>query len=145
MAASDKVARRKQELVDFMSPHLEPGESVEAIVALASGPLPPYFPIIPVVGVIALFTPRYRAYGVVATNRRVLLVRRRKLGPPTPFTVDRAETLGRVRVVEWSMRSGYGKLVLAFGDPRIRLNVLSKFVTDVKRFVEVVRSGEGKA
>ena len=123
-SSAKSMCERRGELREFVEPRFAEGEAAVALIAIASGPLPPFFPIVPVVGVLAMFTRWYRGYGLVVTTRRVLLVRRRKLGRARPRSIDLDVALDRVAVLKAKVGSSYATLVLGVDGRRIRLHPL---------------------
>jgi hypothetical protein len=124
---------------DFAEHHLEGDERILAVLPNAIGPLPPWTPVIPIVGVLAMFTRWFRVYAVVTTNQRLLLIRRRKIRPGRPQRVDLAVPCDQARAVSWRSSRRYGTLVIDADGRSIRLHVVATFVADVPAVVETLR------
>ena len=118
--------------MEHTAPYLEDGETITAVIATASGPLPPLFPLVPVAGVVAMFTRWYRVFGVVVTNRRFILMRKRKVGGGRLLgRVDIAAPLHQVEVVRWTARPSYGTLTVRVGGRHVRLHVSGTYTIDI--------------
>lgn len=85
---------------------------------------------IPVVGAIAVCTRRFRTYGLVVTDRRLLLVRKWQVGS-RPRCVDIAAPLAVTKVADWKARQSYGTLKLRVDGREVRLHVTGAFLMDV--------------
>jgi len=79
-----------------------------------------------------------RAFAVVVTDRRLILVRRRKVRPGRPRSLDLAAKLDRVSVVSWRARPSYGTLVLDADGHRLRLHVVGTFSMDVPPVIDAL-------
>ncbi len=110
-------------IVAFVTPLLDSDEGIVAVVAAACGPLPPFTPLIPLFGVIAMFTRWLGVFALVATNQRLLLVRRAKVWPGLPQNIDLAEPWESVAVSSGRDGSRYGKLRIEIGGEARRLCV----------------------
>lgn len=139
LTTTSKVQRSRDMIADFVSPHLEAGEVINVVLASATGPLPPLIPIVPIFGVAAMCTRWFRAYALVVTEGRVLLVRRAKIRPGRPQSVDLALPIERVKVLDWTERPSYGTLVLDADGQQIRLHVVGTFSVDVPAILQALK------
>jgi hypothetical protein len=126
----DKLTVKRERLRDLVAPDLQDGETIVAILGSACGPMSPFTPMIPVWGAIAVCTRRFRTYGLVVTDRRLLLVRKWQVGS-RPRCVDIAAPLAATEVIEWKIRQSYGTLTLRVDGREVRLHVSGAFLMDV--------------
>lgn len=122
---------KRAELTAFLAPRLGPNEQVVTGIGLASGPLHPLTPLIPIYGWIAMLTPRYGAWGLVVTSERVILVRRSRFQPGRPRKVELEAPLATVTVTGWSEGTSSGLLRLRIGDRAVKLYVVGVYNVDV--------------
>ena len=134
-----KRVRRSRDLVlPFATAQLEDGESIVALLSIAFGPLPPWTPLVPVFGILAIFTRLLRAHAVVVTDRRVLLIRRGKTRPGRPQRVDVSVHRDEVRVLEWRAGTPYSTLVIEAAGRRFRLTTHGPFAPEARTVVDSV-------
>src|SRR5262245_55950664 len=100
LKTTSKVQRSRDMIVDFVKPHSAAGEGIKVVLASAPGPRSPLTLIVPGFGVAAMCTRWFRAYALVVTDSRVLLVRRGKVRPGRPQSVDLERTIESIRVFE---------------------------------------------
>ena len=139
---TDTLADKRGALVAYVAPNLAPGETVQAVLSVASGPLPPFTPLVPVFGVLAMCTRWLRAYGIVVTDQRFLLVRKHKTGAGRPEQIEVATPLTSVEVVRWHTRRGYGTLDLRVAGQTRRLHVSGLFAADVPTLLAALPNGQ---
>ena len=132
---TERVERKRAELAAFVAPHLSEGEYVRTGIAFASGPLPPIFPLVPVIGALAIMTPWYRCYGLVITSERVFLVRRSILRPGRPKRVELTVPLHGVVVARWTR----GKVRFDVNGRRWRLYVPRQFADDIPAVLDALK------
>ena len=137
---TDKLAVKRRELVEYVAPSLQEGETVTAVLAAAGGPLPPFIPLVPVFGVAAMLTRWFRVYGLVVTNRRFFLVRRRKIGSGRLGSLDVVAPLASTEVVRWQARPSYGTLNLRAEQREFRLHVSGMSAMDVPNLLAALPS-----
>jgi hypothetical protein len=139
LTTTSRLQRSRDMIADFVTPHLEAGEGIKVVLANANGPLPPLTPIVPIFGVAAMCTRWFRAYALVVTDGRVLLVRRGKIRPGRPQSIDLALPIERVKVLDWTERPSYGTLALDADGQQLRLHTVGTFSVDVPAILEALR------
>lgn len=120
---------RRRKMVEHVTPQLEAGEQVVANLPYGqTGPTP----------WLSLLTYLYmffiKFYGVVATDRRVLLVRRTFLFNRISG-VESAQALAQVHVLGWKPGALWGVLKLEVAGAPLRLNVPRMHRTDADGLV----------
>lgn len=83
-----------------------------------------------------MFTRLLRAYAVVVTDRRVLLIRRGKTRPGRPQRVDVSVARDTVRLLEWRPGTPYSTLVIEADGRRFRLTTHSPFAAEARTVVD---------
>ena len=108
---------RRRKMLEHVTPQLEAGEQVMAIVPHSQTGPTPYFVLLTY-----LYLFFIKVYGVVVTDRRVLMVRRTMMLNRIKG-VESALPRAQVRVVEWKPGALWSVLKLDVAGMPVRLNV----------------------
>jgi hypothetical protein len=122
--------RRRAKTLEATTPLLRPGEQVRAMLPFAqTGPVPWFFAITYLI----LFFIKY--YAIVATDQRVLFLKRGKLAGKVHSTIVEEHPLGQVTVAEWKANPVWSRLMLARPDGVMKLNVHRVHRSDAEEFI----------